>query len=40
MADFGSNHTVQRMPGEHIYSAWVRALDTAPPGHCGPIYIR
>ena len=26
--------------GEGIFDTWLRALDAAPPGHCGPIYIR
>lgn len=32
-------HSVQQIPGENLFNAWLRALDTAPPGHCGPIYI-
>lgn len=33
-------HTVMTQPGEGLFSAWLRGLDTAPPGHCGPIVIR
>ena len=35
-----SHYSVDQQPGEGIFDTWLRALDAAPPGHCGPIYIR
>lgn len=37
---FGLDHSVRQLPEESLFTTWLRALDTVPPGHCGPIYIR
>ncbi|MBS3928548.1 MAG: hypothetical protein KGZ55_07500 [Sphingomonadaceae bacterium] len=33
-------HTIMRQSGESLFSAWLRGMDTVPPGYCGPIVIR
>lgn len=36
----GSTHSPSAFPAETIFGGWLSALDAAPPGYCGPIYIR